>query len=480
MTLPGRRPDMLVAVLGALVCVVAGLAAARRDSVSLLLLAGACGLALVVVFQGVGLGALLAWIVISGPAYPLLSTGATDSPVGFDRLMVIGIASWLVMRRPGLQWAPPARRLALAFGWLLVAFGIRAALTTPVGIIPLTEGNARIAAVNTWIDAIVLPVLLYLVVARFADTRARCLQIAGAMAVAGSVLGLIGVAQKLTGFELASYSGGSARVDQAIDVVRVAGPYSVPEVFAVVLLVCLAATLWWTLARGRSVYPVGVLAIGLELAGLGVTLFRAALIGAIVILVAGFGLRPGRVLRVAAVAGLAGIVLALGYVQLQENRVLEARIQNTENIKSRVATYAQGVELFRRDPLTGVGVGQFANAQEAIELTVVDGVEAATSPHSTFVGLLAEQGILGFLPLVACIVAIWQLLGALRRRARDQAEVLLWSCLVGLCLAYLVMSLTLSMLPYGPSNAFFAVALGMAAATVNRLYAPEPGRRARR
>jgi O-antigen ligase len=479
-TLPSRRPDVLVAVLGALACVVVGLAAARRDSMSLLLLAGACGLALVIVFQGVGLGALLGWIVLSGPLYPVLSTGATDSPVGFDRLMVVGMASWLVMRRPGLQWSPAARRLAWALGWLLVAFGIRAALTTPVGIIPLTEGNARIAAVNTWIDAILLPVLLYFVVARFADTRARCLQIAGAMAIAGSVLGMIGVAQKVIGFELASYSGGTARVDQAIDVVRTAGPYSVPEVYAVVLLVCLGATLWWMLVRGRPVYPVGIMAVGLQLAGLGVTLFRAALIGAILILVAAFGLRPGRVLRVAVVTVLAGIVLALGYVQLQDNRVLEARLQNTENIKGRLATYAQGGELFGRNPLTGVGVGQFANAQEAVELTVVDGVEAATSPHSTFVGLAAEQGILGFLPLIACVVAIWQLLGALRRQARDHAEVLLWSCLVGICLAYLVMSLTLSMLPYGPSNAFFAIALGLAAATVNQRAAADHRERVRR
>jgi O-antigen ligase len=468
-----RRLDLVVVVAGLGACVVGGLAAAERGSIALLLLVGMCGLALVTVFQEIGFGVLLVWIVLSGPLYPLLSTAATDTPIGFDRVIIVGMASWLVLRRDGLPWSTPSRRLAGALLWLLIAFGIRAALTSQAGLIPATEGDARLTALNAWLDAIVLPVLLYLTVARFADTTAKRLQVAGGMAVAGALLGTIGVAEKLLGFELASYSGGEARFDPTVGVVRVAGPYSVPEVYAVVLLVCLGATLWWMLVRGRNLYPVGMLAIALELCGLGVTLFRAALIGAILIIVAALGLRPGRILRVSIVTALTGLILFLTYVQLQDNKVFEGRLQNTENIKGRLATYAQGGELFRRHPLVGVGIGQFANAQEAVNVTVFGGVEAVSSPHSTFVGVIAEQGIVGFVALLACLWAIWWLLRALRRHAREHADILLWACLVGVCVAYLVMSLTLSMLPYGPSNAFFAIALGLAAARVNQLVALE-------
>jgi O-antigen ligase len=152
------------------------------------------------------------------------------------------------------------------------------------------------------------------------------------------------------------------------------------------------------------------------------------------------------------------------YAQLQTNRVLEQRIANTENINGRFAAYRQGAEIFARHPLVGVGVNQFANAQADVSVTVVAGVQAAEHPHSTFVGTLGEQGIVGFLPVVFVVYAIMRLLGELRRRARGDPDVSLWGCLVGASLAYLVMSLTLAMLPYGPSNAFFAILLGVAAA----------------
>jgi O-antigen ligase len=223
------------------------------------------------------------------------------------------------------------------------------------------------------------------------------------------------------------------------------------------------------LVRGRQAYPLGVLAISLELAGISVTLFRAAWLGALLILIAGVGLRPGRVFRVVGVSLLAGLVLFLVYQQLQSNSTFEGRLQNTENIKGRFATYAQGVELFRRNPLTGVGVGQFGPAQAEVQVTVVGGVKAVQSPHSTPIGLLGEQGIVGFLPLLACVYFAAALLGRLRRWARDNADLALWGCITGAALAFVIMSLTLSMLPYGPSNAFVAAALGIVAARLNTL-----------
>jgi O-antigen ligase len=459
-----RHDHVLVLALGALACAVAGATAVHPGSLPVLVTAGLCALAIAVIFGEVGFGALLIWVGLSGPLFPLLSIGATDTPLSFDRLMIAGMGTWLVFGRPGLRLSPQGRRLAWGLALLLVAYGVRAALTHHIGPASSEEGDARTAAINTWIDAIVLPATLYLIVARFALTREICLRLAGAMAVGGAILGSIGIAEKLAGFELSTFSGGEERIDTSINVVRVAGPYSVPEVFGVVLLMCMAATLWWMLARGSAVWPWGLVAIGLELGGIAVTLFRAAAIGAILVLICGLGLRPGRVLRMVGVMLLAGCVLYLVYTQLESNRVFESRVANTENINGRFATYQQGADVFASHPLVGVGIGQFANAQTDVQVTVVNGVKPAQSPHSTFVGTLGEQGLAGFVPLLFVTYAIWRLLGELRRRARDPADVVLWGCLVGAALAYLIMSLTLTMLPYGASNAFFAILLGVAAA----------------
>jgi O-antigen ligase len=466
MTLPFRPTSQAITASGAALCLLAGIALSRGGSMSFLLFAAIGGLAVIVIFQQLGFGTLVFWIISTGLLYPVLSIGSTDTPVSFDRVLIAGMASWLILRSEPREWSPAGRRMGFCLVLLLVVYGIRAGLTSPFGQATPVQGNVRNAAINTWIDALVLPVLLYFIVGRFAHNLERCRQLAGGMAVAGALLGLIGFAEKLVGFQLASLSGGAERIDAdtAIAVVRISGPYSVPEVYALVLLVCLAATLWWTIQRGPLFYAWGALAVTLELAGLGVTLFRAAWIGAIVILISGFGLRPRRALRLVVILLLASVALSLGLLAVRNNTEVQNRIKNTKNIDGRLATYEQAVTIFKLKPVTGVGVGQFQNAQNFVPVTMVNGVEAVASPHNSFLGLLAEQGIVGLTPFLLCVIAAWRLLAELRRRARARADLVLWGCVVGACLAYLVMSLTLTMLPYGPSNAFFAILLGIAAA----------------
>ena len=470
MTLSQRTFGTGLLLVGFLACVATGTASARHGSMSLLFLVAVVGLALVVVFQLLGFEALLAWIVLTGLAYPLLSIESTDLPLSFDRVFVAGLASWIVLRPTGRRWTPSARWFGVALLCLTVSYGIRAGLTGTYGNFTVSEANPLREALNSWFDGIVIPVALFFVVAQFAYTRERCRQIAIAMAVAGGLLGAIGVAEQIFGFELATLSGGAVRIDSSIDVVRISGTFSVPETYAMVLLVCLAATVWWAVDRGREVWTWAGVAIFFELAGLGVTLFRAAWLGAILIFVAALGLRPGRGLRLITITLVAGLLTLFAISQLQgSDSVISSRVQNTENISGRFATYEQSLKIFALRPLTGVGVDQFENAQNHVPVTVVGDVRAVTSPHSTFLGLLSEQGVVGFLPLVACLLGAAGLLADLKRRAQARSDILLWSCVVGASLAYLVMSATLTMLPYGPSNAFFAIALGMVAARGNRL-----------
>jgi hypothetical protein len=474
MTLRNRALMASLALAGALGGLAVGVAAGRRDPASLLLLVALVGLALVLLFQQLQFDTLCVWIVATGLAYPLLNIEATNSPLSFDRIVIAGLASWLVLRPTGRPWSRSARWLGAALVCLVVSYGIRAAFTDTYGNFVVLPGNARHYALNTWFDAIVAPVALYFVVGQFAYTRARCRRLALAMAVAGALLGAIGVAEEIFGFELASLSGGTLRVDASIDVVRNSGPYGVPETYALVLLVCLALTLWWTLDVGRRAWGWGVAAMALEVSGLAVTLFRAALLAAVLIFVAGLGLRPGRALRLITITIAIGLAVAFSVSQLTSaNPVLQARVSNTENISGRFATYQQSLKIFTLEPLTGVGIGQFETAQNHVPVTIVGDVRAVTSPHSTFLGLLAEQGVVGLIPLLAAVAAAWALLRELRRRGREPSDIRLWACLVGASLAYLVMSGTLTMLPYGPSNAFFAIALGMAAARTNVLADPD-------
>jgi hypothetical protein len=59
----------------------------------------------------------------------------------------------------------------------------------------------------------------------------------------------------------------------------------------------------------------------------------------------------------------------------------------------------------------------------------------------------------------------------LRRRARSTTDTVLAASVAAAALAYWFMSLSLTMLPYGPSNAFVALVLGAGAGRLDALEA---------
>jgi O-antigen ligase len=149
--------------------------------------------------------------------------------------------------------------------------------------------------------------------------------------------------------------------------------------------------------------------------------------------------------------------------QISRGTALAERVGNTSTISARLATYEQGLHLFATHPLFGIGVDQYNAVTSAESPTFVHGIPSVPFPHSSYVGILAEQGIVGFLPFVVLSYAVWPLVRSLRRRSfGDRDLALLTAAVAGASIAYLIMSLTLTMLPYEPSNAFFAAFLGIA------------------
>ncbi|MDQ3935767.1 MAG: O-antigen ligase family protein [Actinomycetota bacterium] len=454
------RQTLVFAALAAAGALVIGVAVARGGSLSWIAVAVAVGLVVLPLFADYPYQALVAWIAVAGPAFPFLRIAPY---VTFDRVWLGAMAVSLFVRERVLPQARATRLMTLALLWLAAAFGVRAA-TTDLG------------GMQIWVDAVLLPLVLFLVVDRYVTTLAHCRVVAGALAAAGALVGTIGIAAQAAGFELASRSGGELRESFETSgqyVIRPSGPYAVPEVYAVVLIVCLAATLFWTLhwfrLRVQRKVLLGVSAATIEAAAIGLSLFRAAWIAAIIVVIAAFGLRPRRYGRLLAVAGAVAALGIAGTVELRDNTTFQTRVENTDNVSGRLATYVQGFEIFKSKPLAGVGVDQYPYVAPTVRATYVDGVKAVEFPHSSYVGALAEQGLLGFVPLLAVTFGAGYLLRAYARRARAPGDILLAAAATGAALGYLLMSITLMMLPYGPSNAFLLLLLGLVAARLNAL-----------
>jgi O-antigen ligase len=211
---------------------------------------------------------------------------------------------------------------------------------------------------------------------------------------------------------------------------------------------------------------------GLQVAGIALVLFRAAWIGALLVVIASIGIRPGRFGRTFVVAGIVAAIAFAATSGLEQNKTFATRTKDTTNIYGRLATYEQGLNIFRSAPVFGVGVNRYHAVSQTLPPETVSGVESVTYPHSSYIGLLAEQGLVGFVPLLLLSYAVWRLVRGLRMGSfRHKELVLLTGTVAGAALAYLVMSLTLTMLPYEPSNAFLAVLVGAAAARLDTLSA---------
>jgi O-antigen ligase/polysaccharide polymerase Wzy-like membrane protein len=445
------------------VCLGVGAAVAHASLVSLVLAAAVAGIGVSLVFAELRLRVLVVWIVVAPLAYPFLRWPAEESLLTFDRIWLGALLGLVLLAQRTARPGRPSRLLGAALLWLVVSYGVRAA-TSP-SVLPSLE---------TWVDGILLPALLFAAVRECASSERDCRRLFGALAAGGLVLAAIGLAERAWGFELASRSGGVPRFDPSIGLVRISGPYDVPEPYALALLACLAGTLAWTQLRSGGARWVGTAIVVAELAAIGFTFFRAAWIGALVIVALGLGLRPRQALRAIAVCALLACVALAGALAFGNNQTVSTRVGDTANVYARFATYEQGIEIFREAPLVGVGVGEFSRAQVGRATRAVEGVDGLDHPHSSFVALLAEQGIVGFLPLVALTIFAGLLLRRFRGAARSRCDVLLAAAALGGAFAYLAMSASLTMLPYGPSNAFVAVLMGMAAARLDSSAGPGP------
>lgn len=424
---------------------------------SLLLLAALLGGAFFAVFAFLGALPVLLWPVLTTGGYLILYP-RTHPVITFDRVWIGGMLAFLaVSPRPAAR-SRETRLVMGALVLLVLTYGVRAVST-----------DASVSGpVATWADAIVLPTILFVACERYclkgAAHRRRLL---AAVMIGGGVLASIGLAEKIWGFQLATLTGGSVRFDAVVDQTRISGPYPAPEPYALTLLVCFAATVWWTATRRDGRRRWGLAIAALQVLGISLALFRAAWIGALLVAVAALGIRPRRFGRLFGVSLVIGALALAGTSLLEQNRTFSTRATDTTNIYGRLATYEQGLEIFRHHPLFGIGVNNYHAYTERLPPVTLHGVESVTYPHSSYIGLLAEQGLLGFIPLVVLSFAIWRLVRTLTRSAHGRDELLLSATVTGAALAYLIMSMTLTMLPYEPSNAFFFVLLAVVSAAVD-------------
>jgi len=433
-------------------------------------LAVAC-VSTLLLFAEIGLRALWVWAPLAVVTYPF---GGPNVNINFGRIWIPGLLALLfILPRPRVR-ARASSGMFAAFALLVLVLGIRMALT------PGSRGDYAYG-IRVWIDSMVLPLMLFAVVRRVVAVQPeRAERIAFTLMLAGLLLALIGIGERMLGFNLASsIKGAAVFYDPAVDAVRISGPYEAPEPYGLALVLCLAATLFWLRVRPRprNVKLATLAVIALYAVALFFNYFRTGWISAVVVVAVSLGLRPRRFGRTVMTVAIVGAVLALAYTELQSVSTVATRIDNTQNVFARLGAYKQGIEMWETHPWFGVGANRYQRVAAQLPPLYVNGVQSVPDPHSSFVLVAAEDGVVGLLALLAATFAVWRLVHDYRRRSRSHEDVMFSAALTAATLVYLAYSLTLAMLTFGPSNQLFAAILGIAAGRLDRLAGmPQQGR----
>lgn len=447
-----RPPSILWLILLALLA--GGLAGAAGRLIGPLPLLGLlAGLILAaLIFRRPDFGALA--LIITG--YTRLSdiALANGAPVSPAELLALWLLGVLILRRHLYGETPTGlARPALFLG----LYGLAMLASLPAARLP-AESIAALLEYSR--DAM----LLLLIVAGLQRPAGDGLRRAvWALLAAGLLLGLLSVIQQFSGAYQQDFAGFSVAQLQHIagraNGYRIGGPLGSPNYYAMILVPLVPLAFDRLLHERRPALRLAAaLTLVVVLLSILFTFSRGGFIALTVVLVLCLW-RPARELRrpgllpALLLAGLVLLPLALPAYR-QRLAAIPAALGQSESaaidepsIRGRLSEWTAGLQMFRDHPLAGAGLANYpAHYLEYSSQLGLDSRREQRSPHSLYLEVAAETGLLGLAAFAALLLALAGGLAHARRAflraGRPSAAGLVAALAIGL-LGYLVASLFL-------------------------------------
>jgi probable O-glycosylation ligase (exosortase A-associated) len=94
-------------------------------------------------------------------------------------------------------------------------------------------------------------------------------------------------------------------------------------------------------------------------------------------------------------------------------------LKDDESYQNRIISWKSGLHMFEDYPLTGVGIGNFPYANGEKYWPIKNGIRVWLQPHSLYVQLIAETGLLGTVAWLTLLFSMIYTCWRLRRESRD-------------------------------------------------------------
>ena len=240
---------------------------------------------------------------------------------------------------------------------------------------------------------------------------------------------LLGVYQMITGNYDQTFMGlASVQMEKVFGssrTPRLSGPINAPNLWGQVLVAVIPLVVYRIFHERRTLVKFLCVAIfGLLLASIFNTYSRGAYVGLAVIIMLIMLEKRLNAFVVLGGLGLVGVlivVLPSNYIERFQSLTLlsptsEFGIYQDNSLRGRGSEILTGLRMFYEHPLLGVGAGNYRNNYQ--QYTQLIGLEFRTEerdPHSLYVQLLAETGILGTIAFLGIAIS---LLGGLAKSIR--------------------------------------------------------------
>lgn len=369
--------------------------------------------------------AFLIWIVLSPLLYTSVgpSLGFMIPDITFDRMALPGLLLVVViqkMRRGGQK--PKLDFLDMAVAGFVIVGVINIVMTRLTVTEMLVSDFLRMrdltASIRSFGDHYLLAFATFYIVRNLVDSKQKIGAVMTAIVLVAVYSAPIGIYEHIVGKSWFTATGELGGYGDEM-VARAGGPFRSPFIFGAVMGACLIMAihkyLEWKTLRKYLLLPL-MSAIGISLA---LTYTRTAWIapGVGLITLAILYESKRRLLMTCVALGLITLLLVMPMIQAQP--ILKARISEQAPINARILIWHNSVEMFKDKPLFGVGVGNFNYFKRFYPVYMPElgqRYQVGPTSHNTFMTILVEVGLIGFLPYAAILLIVaWRWLVTYRR-----------------------------------------------------------------
>lgn len=289
--------------------------------------------------------------------------------------------------------------------------------------------DTKDAAIQTVFFYLPFPVLLLSVVAWWPSIRQALPILAGVTIAFATAIAALALVQYETHWIF--WNAKLQQDDIYSQFFRVNGIFFDPNIMGRYLATgILAALAWIWLRPGKRELILGAAAIVVMSGGLLVSFSRSSclmlMVGIALLTWRAFGAR-----RTLAVGGIAFVILAAGAIASSHNirHALTSSHQLSSVSEGRFSLMSGGVNIWRKEPIAGSGVGSFQTRFTETETAYQIAHKKVSISHNTPITVLAELGVIGAALFIWLCIAVWRVIARSSRAVTGAASWEQWSLL---------------------------------------------------